>query len=133
MTDAGRSLQTPRRGNATRKPLLLASLFGATPGFVVASGLLLLGHSGSGQAWLAGTVILLLPQLWFVTRGTRTTQLSGAAALALARYSLVAAGYALWFALRPDAGLFATLAGSMLTLVATAVAIARLQRHATTH
>ena len=111
----------------------MASFFGAIPGLGVAGGLILMDQTGWGQDFLAGTAIIFLPQLWFVIRGTRTAQVSGAATLAIARYSLVAVGFALWFAWRPDAELIATLAGSTTTLVLVAAAIAKVQRQTTTH
>jgi hypothetical protein len=70
----------------------------------------------------AGVVIAALPQAWFVVRGTRSAELSAAAWLALGKYGLIALGFAAWFAARPMADGFTTVAGAAVTMALTIVA-----------
>jgi len=68
----------------------------------------------AGTAFMAGGVIALMPQLWFVLRGTSPKATLHAGGLALGKFSLSAAGFALWFAFVPTANPVLTLAGTDL-------------------
>ena len=84
----------------------------------------------AGTAFMAGGVIALMPQLWFVLRGTSPKATLHAGGLALGKFSLSAAGFALWFAFVPTANPVLTLAGTATALLLSAVLMAGERWHA---
>ena len=104
---------------------------------VLLSGLIALG-AAAAFIWIidvytsrdiaAGVMIALLPQAWFVSRGFGRANGGQSASLALGKYMLSGAGFALWFALMPQAGFIATLSGAAATMVLLAVLTVALTR-----
>jgi len=104
---------------------------------VLLSGLIALG-AAAAFIWIidvytsrdiaAGVMIALLPQAWFVSRGFGRANGGQSALLALGKYMLSGAGFALWFALMPQAGFIATLSGAAATMVLLAVLTVALTR-----
>ena len=78
-----------------------------------------------GRDFVMGAVIALMPQLWFVHRAKKFTASGTAALIALAKFGLVTVGFALWFALQPEANPLATLLGTATAIVVLAAAIKR--------
>lgn len=111
----------------SRKILLLALAIGLIASMVV-GGLLALGTGVElGRDYVAGALIALLPQLWFVHRSTGGTVGQAAAFIALAKYGLSATGFALWFAATPGANLIATLVGTATAIIMLVSAIKQLE------
>lgn len=106
----------------TRNSLLYAIVLGALPGLLLAALLGFAVEQSAGIDLAAGVAIVALPQAWFVTRGTRGGAQPAAAFLALGKYGLVGAGFAIWFVVRPEANLLATVCGTAVTIVLTTVA-----------
>lgn len=76
----------------------------------------------------AGVLIAALPQCWFVVRGTRSREIGAAAVLAMGKYSLAAAGFAIWFVARPEANGLATVVATAVTMATTTFATYALLR-----
>ena len=113
-----------------RKTLLLAVAMGFMATLAVAAVTLVVAGSEPGRDVLAGALIGLLPNVWFLQRATGANAGRAVIAVALTRYALVGAGFALWFYSTPRASIEFTLAGTLGVLLATSAAIHWLQRRA---
>ena len=86
--------------------------------------LVLLFGPREARDYLAGLLVVWIPQLWFVVSGFGRSRQSKPVALAMGKYALTSAGFALWFAFASDPGVLLTLAGAavaigMVTLTTT--------------
>ena len=73
---------------------------------------------------LAGGIIVLTPSLWLALKVSSQRGSGNAAVLALAKYTLSGAGFALWFALNPTSSGPLVMAGTVFVLISTPVATA---------
>jgi F0F1-type ATP synthase assembly protein I len=87
---------------------LLALLVTTSAALVVAASVAPAG----GKDFLGGGVIAGVPQWWFLVRASADRAGSQAGLLTLGKMALSAAGFALWFGLRPDANPVTTLFGT---------------------
>ena len=102
--------------------MLVAVMLGAAPGLLSALLAAVVSTAGLAADIAAGVLIAALPQCWFVTRGTRSRVIGAAAVLAMGKYGLAAAGFALWFVARPEANGLATVAATAVTMATTTLA-----------
>ncbi len=75
------------------------------------------------QDFLAGSLIVLLPNLWVALKSGSSQYVAGIVALGITKYILTGIGFAVWFALRPDSDALAVFAGSVMALLAMPVVI----------
>ena len=66
---------------------------------------------------LMGAAVILVPSVWVAASLTSGRSVMSPIWMGLARYSLAAVGFAMVFALRPESGPVAVLAGSALALL----------------
>lgn len=111
-----------------RTVLLLALAIGFLGALASALAVGLVVGGAEGRDLIAGALIGLVPQLWFLRRASGPRAGQNAAAAALARYSLTATGFALWFYSVPEASALWTLAGTLESVLVVSLAIFGLSR-----
>lgn len=109
-----------------RRTLWLAVFIGFVLAVTLSAMAALLYGLQMGRDVIGGAAIALLPQVWFVATSLRRGAGQAAATLAASKYALSATGFAVWFALLPDANLVATLVGTITTVLVVVGATHRL-------
>lgn len=111
-----------------RNRIYRAAMMASALNSVVAVALAFGVSADTARDYMVGTLIAMLPQLWFITRGFGKAAGYQAASLALGKFALSGMGFALWFALMPGAGAIATFAGTASTIGVMAVLTVRATR-----
>ena len=99
-----------------RQRLLVATISGGVSSAIIALPVGLLVGPREARDFFAGLLVVWIPQLWFVMSGFGFSRQPRPAALAMGKYALTGAGFALWFALGSDTNVLATIAGAVMAI-----------------